>query len=305
MKIGIDIGGSHVAIGLINENGKIIAKEDKDLNNDLQSKDYCKKLVDTIIELISKILEENKIDIKGIKLIGIAIPGTVSDTHIIKAKNLHIKDFNIVSEINKYFNIPIVLRNDAKCAAIAEKEYGSLKKYDDAVFLTIGTGIGGAVYLGGKLLKPKKYEGFEIGHMVIKKDGIKCNCGRKGCFEKYASIKTFKDRIQSKFNKKNLTGREINELLTDKYYQREAEEVINEYIDDISIGLANLINIFEPEVISIGGGFVHFKDILLEKLINKLNKEDMLFNNQAVPKIITAKLKNDAGIVGSVIEYKD
>ncbi len=305
MKIGIDIGGSHVAIGLINGNGKIIAKEDQDLNNDLRSKDYCKKLVNTIIELITKILEEKKIDIKEISLIGIAIPGTVSETHIIKAKNLHIKDFNIVSEINKYFNIPIVLRNDAKCAAIAEKEYGSLKKYDDALFLTIGTGIGGAVYLGGKLLKPKKYEGFEIGHMVIKKDGIKCNCGRKGCFEKYASMKTFKDRIQSKFNNKNLTGKEIKELLTDKSYQKEIEEIIDEYIEDLSIGLANLINIFEPEVISIGGGFVHFKDILLEKLVNKLNKEDMLFNNQAVPKIITAKLKNDAGIVGSVIEYKD
>jgi glucokinase len=305
MKIGIDIGGSHVAIGLINGNGKIIAKEDQDLNNDLRSKDYCKKLVNTIIELITKILEEKKIDIKEIRLIGIAIPGTVSETHIIKAKNLHIKDFNIVSEINKYFNIPIVLRNDAKCAAIAEKEYGSLKKYDDALFLTIGTGIGGAVYLGGKLLKPKKYEGFEIGHMVIKKDGIKCNCGRKGCFEKYASMKTFKDRIQNKFNNKNLTGKEIKELLTDKYYQKEIEEIIDEYIEDLSIGLANLINIFEPEVISIGGGFVHFKDILLEKLVNKLNKEDMLFNNQAVPKIITAKLKNDAGIVGSVIEYKD
>lgn len=305
MKIGIDIGGSHVAIGLINGNGKIIAKEDQDLNNDLRSKDYCKKLVNTIIELITKILEEKKIDIKEIRLIGIAIPGTVSETHIIKAKNLHIKDFNIVSEINKYFSIPIVLRNDAKCAAIAEKEYGSLKKYDDALFLTIGTGIGGAVYLGGKLLKPKKYEGFEIGHMVIKKDGIKCNCGRKGCFEKYASMKTFKDRIQNKFNNKNLTGKEIKELLTDKYYQKEIEEIIDEYIEDLSIGLANLINIFEPEVISIGGGFVHFKDILLEKLVNKLNKEDMLFNNQAVPKIITAKLKNDAGIVGSVIEYKD
>lgn len=305
MKIGIDIGGSHVAIGLINGKGKIIAKEDQDLNNDLRSKDYCKKLVNTIIELITKILEEKKIDIKEIRLIGIAIPGTVSETHIIKAKNLHIKDFNIVSEINKYFNIPIVLRNDAKCAAIAEKEYGSLKKYDDALFLTIGTGIGGAVYLGGKLLKPKKYEGFEIGHMVIKKDGIKCNCGRKGCFEKYASMKTFKDRIQNKFNNKNLTGKEIKELLTDKYYQKEIEEIIDEYIEDLSIGLANLINIFEPEVISIGGGFVHFKDILLEKLVNKLNKEDMLFNNQAVPKIITAKLKNDAGIVGSVIEYKD
>ena len=305
MKIGIDIGGSHVGTGLINLNGRIIAKEEQDLDNELKDGNYSKKLLDTIIETIAKVLEKKKIDIKEISLIGIAVPGTVSDTHIIKADNLHIKDFNIVSEINKYFNIPIVLRNDAKCAAIAEKEYGSLRKYDDALFLTIGTGIGGAVYLGGKLLKPKKYEGFEIGHMVIQKNGLKCSCGRKGCFERYASMKAFKQMIQKEFRKENLTGKEIRELLENNQNLEQLDKVINEYISYLSTGMANLINIFEPQTISIGGSFVHFKDILLDRLEKKLNEKNILFNNQTVPKITMAKLKNDAGIIGSVIQYTD
>lgn len=305
MKIGIDIGGSHVGTGLINLNGRIIAKEEQDLDNEVKDENYSQKLLDTIIETITKILEKKKIDIKEISLIGIAVPGTVSDTHIIKADNLHIRDFNIVSEINQYFNIPIVLRNDAKCAAIAEKEYGSLKKYDDALFLTIGTGIGGAVYLGGKLLKPKKYEGFEIGHMVIEKNGLQCNCGRKGCFEKYASMKAFKNMIQKGFGKENLTGQEIKKLLEDNQNLEKTEKIVDEYIEYLSTGMANLINIFEPQTISIGGSFVHFKDILLEKLEKQLNENNMLFNNQEVPKITMAKLKNDAGIIGSVIQYTD
>ena len=304
MKIGIDIGGSHVGIGLIDQRGSIVEKEEQDLCNDLQEENYGQKLVETIIELITKILEKKQIDIKEISLIGIAIPGTVSNTHIIKADNLHIKDFNIVSEINKYFNIPIVLRNDAKCAAIAEKEYGGLKKYDDVVFLTIGTGIGGAVYLGGKLLKPSKFEGFEIGHMVIKKDGLQCNCGRKGCFEKYASMRALKDKLQKELKNEKLTGEEIKELLSSNNNER-VEKIINEYIENLSIGIANLINIFEPQTISIGGSFVYFKDILLDRLVKKISEKNMLFNNQEPPKIITAKLKNNAGIIGAVIEYKD
>lgn len=305
MKIGIDIGGSHVGTGLINLNGRIIAKEEQDLDNEVKDENYSKKLLDTIIETITKVLEKKKIDIKEISLIGIAVPGTVSDTHIIKADNLHIKDFDIVSEINKYFNIPIVLRNDAKCAAIAEKEYGSLKKYDDALFLTIGTGIGGAVYLGGKLLKPKKYEGFEIGHMVIQKNGLKCNCGRKGCFERYASMKAFKQMIQKEFGKENLTGKEVKELLENNKNSEQVDKIINEYISYLSTGIANLINIFEPQTISIGGSFVHFKDILLERLEKKLNEKNILFNNQSAPKITMAKLKNDAGMIGSIIQYTD
>ena len=305
MKIGIDIGGSHLGIGLINSNGKIIAKEEKDIHNNAKNKNYGEQLVEAIIELITKILEKKKIKIQEISLIGIAVPGTVSNTHIIKADNLHSQNFNIVSEINKYFNIPIYLRNDAKCAAIAEKEYGGLKKYDDALFLTIGTGIGGAVFLGGKLLRPKKYEGFEIGHIVIEKNGIQCNCGRQGCFEKYASMKALKDTVQKEFNRENLTGRELKEILIDENNKPKTDVIINEYIKNLSLGLANLINIFEPETISIGGSFVHYKDLMLDKLIKKLNEKNMLFNNNGAPKIVMAKLKNDAGIIGSVIEYKD
>lgn len=304
MKIGIDIGGSHIGIGLINANGTIIAKEEKDIANRQKNESYGTVLVQTIIDLITTILEKSKMKIQDISLIGIAVPGTVSNTEIIKADNIHIRNFDIVSEINKYFNIPVSLRNDAKCAAIAEKEHGGLKKYDDALFLVVGTGIGGAVFLNGNLLKPKKYEGFEIGHMVIEKDGLQCNCGRKGCFEKYASMKTFKDSVIKEFELDNDTsGKEIKEFIEKN--PEKSEKIIDEYIENLSIGIANLINIFEPEIVSIGGGFVYYKDIFLDRLIKKLNQGNLLFNPNNVPKIVAAKLKNDAGIIGSVIEYKN
>ena len=301
MKIGIDIGGSHVGIGLINKAGKILAKEEKDLVASLKRENYTKILVNTIVDLITKLLEEQHVNITSVELIGIAVPGTVSETDIVKAENLHIKNFNIVSEINKYFNIPIQLRNDAKCAAVAEKMYGSLSKEEDAVFLTIGTGIGGAVFLEDKLLRPKKYEGFEIGHMTIKKGGMKCNCGNCGCFERYASMRVLKEKI-SKLYKKELTVVELKEILLNIDKNDKVEKIVDEYIEDLSIGIANLINIFEPEIISIGGSFVYYKEQLLDRLKDKLSNDDLLFNDRKIPKIVVAKLKNDAGIIGSVIE---
>ena len=300
MKIGIDIGGSHVGVGLVDRAGKIILKKEKDLVAALQKKDYNEILINTIVNLITNILDEGKIDISQIELIGIAVPGTVSDTEIIKAENLHIRNFDIVSEINKYFNIPIQLRNDAKCAAVAEKMYGSLEKYEDAVFLTIGTGIGGAVFMGDKLLKPKQYEGFEIGHMIIKKGGIKSNCGNLGCFERYASIRELKEKI-SKLYKKDISSIELKEILLNMSKNEKVQRIVEEYIDNLSIGLANLINIFEPEVISIGGSFVYYKEQLIDMITLKIKNENLLFNDRSIPKIVTAKLKNDAGIVGSVV----
>ena len=300
MKIGIDIGGSHVGVGLVDRAGKIILKKEKDLVAALQKKDYNEILINTIVNLITNILDEGKIDISQIELIGIAVPGTVSDTEIIKAENLHIRNFDIVSEINKYFNIPIQLRNDAKCAAVAEKMYGSLEKYEDAVFLTIGTGIGGAVFMGDKLLKPKQYEGFEIGHMIIKKGGIKCNCGNLGCFERYASIRVLKEKI-SKLYKKDISSIELKEILLNMSKNEKVQRIVEEYIDNLSIGLANLINIFEPEVISIGGSFVYYKEQLIDMITLKIKNENLLFNDRSIPKIVTAKLKNDAGIIGATL----
>lgn len=298
MKIGIDIGGSHVAVGLISYNGAIIAKSEANISNNLQQNNFEDTLINTIIQQINKVLEEGKTDITKIDLIGIAVPGMVSKTSIVKAENLHIKDLEIANEINKYFNVPIKLRNDAKCAALAEKEYGSLKKAKDAIFLSLGTGIGGAVFLNENLLVPKKYEGFEMGHMVIKINGIQCNCGRKGCFEKYASMRVLKEKVAKKIGKENITGEELKILLEDN--NNSINEIIEEYIDNLSIGIGNLINIFEPEIISIGGSFAYYEKTLLNKLIQRLEKEE-LFNKNNIPKIVIAKLKNDAGMIGAVL----
>ena len=301
MRIGIDIGGSHVGIGLIDKAGKIVRKEEKDLVAATKKNNYDKTLVSTIIDLMTKILKKENVDITKIELIGIAVPGTVSETHIVKAENLHIKNFNIVAEINKYFNIPIQLRNDAKCAAVAEKMYGSLSDSQDAVFLTIGTGIGGAVFLGDKLLRPKKFEGFEIGHMVIKKGGIRCNCGSQGCFERYASIRVLKEKL-SKLYKKELTILELKEILLNVEKNNKVKRIVEDYIENLSIGIANLINIFEPEKISLGGSFAYYKAQLLPRLKDALSNGNLLFNDGELPEIVVAKLKNDAGIIGSVIK---
>lgn len=300
MKIGVDLGGSHIAVGLINNMGKIVAKEEKDIRLDMIQGEQYQDLVDLIIELINKVLEDNKTDITKISLIGLAIPGVVSDTHIIKASNLGIENFNIVSEINKYYNVPIKLRNDAKCAAMAEKNYGSLKKSQDAIFLTLGTGIGGAVFLNDELLKPKKHEGFEIGHMVIQKDGVQCTCGRKGCFERYASMKALKEQVAKELNLGQITGEEFKDVLEKNKENAKVNEIIDEYIKNLSLGISNLINIFEPEKISIGGSFAYYQDILLEKLKKEIQNEK-IFASIELPKIVVAKLKNDAGIVGAVL----
>ena len=117
-------------------------------------------------------------------------------------------------------------------------------------------------------------------------------------------MKALKDKLQKELKNENLTGEELKELLLNNNNGK-VEKVLDEYIENLSIGIANLINIFEPQTISIGGSFVFFKDILLDRLVRNLKEKNMLFNNQEPPKIITAKLKNNAGIIGSVIEYKD
>lgn len=300
MRVGVDIGGSHVAVGLINQTGRIIAKSEKDISTNINEENLSEVLIDLIVEQIQTVLEKAKTDITSVNLIGIAVPGMVSKTNIIKAENLHIQNLPIVKEINKYYNIPIKLRNDAKCSALAEKEYGSLKKANDAIFLTLGTGIGGAVFLNGELLVPNKYEGFEIGHMTIEKNGIECNCGRKGCFERYASMKVLKEKLAQKLGKEEILGEELENLLQNSK-EFKIDDVIDEYIDDLCTGIASLINIFEPETISIGGSFAYHEKTLLKRLKKRLEKEEV-FNKDNMPKIVIAKLKNDAGIVGSVLK---
>ena len=171
MKIGIDLGGSHIAIGVVDNQGRIIEKQEKRLLK--KDKENIKKVIEEyIVQTVERFEKEYKIT-----EIGIAIPGTVANGMIIKSVNLGIENYNIVDKLNEKLSYKIKIRNDAKCAAIAENEYGSLKKYKRAVFITLGTGIGGAVIINNELLDTGKLPGCEIGHMVVENDGVLCNCG--------------------------------------------------------------------------------------------------------------------------------
>ncbi len=295
MKIGIDMGGSHVAIGIVNENGKIIEKFEKDIKT---VGDQAKAEISTyIIEIISKIKENHNIE-----KIGIGSPGTPRDGVLTNLINLKIKEFDISSILMEHFDIPVLLKNDAKCAGLAEKTYGALKEYQDAVFLCLGTGIGASVFMNGKELKPIQNPGMEIGHMVIDKNGIKCNCGKTGCFETLCSVKRLKDKLIDEMNlSKKVSSKELLEILKWRAKEENIKKILEEYIDNLNIGLSNIIDIFAPQAICLGGGFVYFEEILYKPFLEKYYNERKSFYKDRIPDIKLALLGNDAGIIGATI----
>ena len=295
MKIGIDLGGSHIGIGVIDEDGKILQKKETDLKiekNSSKVEQFIKTyLQSSVKELIQKY---------SIETIGVASPGTPKNGKITSLVNLGIQELDIIEILQEISHLPIKVHNDAKCAAVAEKRYGSLKEYSDAVFLCLGTGIGGAVFLNNQLLEAKRNPGFELGHMIIQKDGKLCNCGKRGCFETYCSIKRLKNELINLLElKQEVTGQELLEILKQCKEEGKIQEIIDNYVNDLMIGLSNLIDIFEPEAICLGGGFVYFKDILYKKLLEKYQTECIVFNKQEMPDLKLAMLGNDAGIIGA------
>lgn len=148
------------------------------------------------------------------------------------------------------------------------------------------------------MLKSKMQTGFELGHVIIEKDGKQCTCGNKGCFEAYASMKVLKDNIKKRKNLKEVTGKELENIIRND--NSDINDIIDEFIDNLKVGLTSHINIFEPEAIAIGGSFVYYKDILLDKLVNKMERENFTFN-RSNPKILIAKCGNDAGMMGAVL----
>ena len=302
MNIGIDLGGSHIGIGLVDNNGKIVSKTDTEIIVD-KIEDIENYIIENIVANIYKLLDIKELKLSEVGYIGIGVPGEPSNGVIKRMVNLGIQNFDIVGTLKKkleYKNIGI--RNDGKCAGIAEKMYGSIKEYEDAVFLCIGSGIGGAVFINNKLLNPKRHSGFEIGHMVIKKDGNVCKCGNKGCFETYCSIKYFRNKIISSTDNANITSKNFLEFLSNNKDDESIKILIEEYLEDLIIGLDNIVNIFEPEAITLGGGFSYFREVFFDRLQDKFNNANGLYNKDNIPMLKLAVLGNDAGIIGASID---
>lgn len=169
--------------------------------------------------------------------------------------------------------------------------------------MCIGTGIGGAVFLGGNFLKPKRNAGFEFGHMIIGKDeNQKCKCGNTGCFEAYCSKLKFKFQMQEILGIKEYIGaKDLIAKVNENLENPAVKELLDEYVNNLAIGIANIINIFEPEAISIGGSMSHYDSLILNRLREKLNNGEYLFNKANPPKILTAQAGNDAGIIGATL----
>ena len=290
MNIGIDIGGSHIAVGVVNDQNEIVFKEEHNWTEE-EKINLLKSVEEYSKQYIRKILEKNE----DITKIGIGFPSAnIIDGVITKWG----KTINLPKILTEEFNIPTYLKNDVKCSALCEKNIGSLKEYDNCLFMTLGTGIGGAYFYKNELVKPNKYQGFEIGHMIIDKNGPECKCGNRGCFEECASMRIFRSKIERLFNIEKVTSHKLVELMEKKEKEEQVNNIIEEYIEYLSIGLINLINIFEPDAISIGGSFSYYAPIFMNRLKEKLEQN---FRNRGIPDILIAKYENDAGIIGAAM----
>lgn len=297
MKIGIDLGGSHIGFGVI-ENETILEKYEKDFTD--EDKAHIIEVIEEYI--VGKVKElEEKYDIESI---GIAIPGSVKDGNILKMVNLGIYNYNIKQSLGEKLNKQINVRNDAKCACLAEfcdivKKDESLKSAN-IVFLSIGTGIGGGVIYNGKLLEGHNFEGYEIGHMVIKESGLPCKCGKYGCFERYGSILEYKNKVKQRLNiPQDVHGDSLREILDN--HKQEILDINETYISDLALGISNLVNIFEPDIIVLGGGFAHFSYMFKDKIKDTLINSTLLFNRRENIDLRIAQLGNDAGMIGATL----
>lgn len=303
--IGIDVGGTSVKLGLFDDKDNLISR------GSFPTK-VVDKLVNDIVKNIHKIFDDNNLNIKELKGIGIGFPGHVDGEAgvVVYSNNLVAHDFPIVKKIQEQINVPIRISNDANVAAFGEYEYGIGKEYNNIVFVTLGTGVGGGIIIDGKMLEGKNGAGAEIGHMVISTNGQLCSCGRRGCFETYASALALirnarvamSNNPSSKLNKAVKNPEELNgQIFFDVLLKGDkvASIVFENYIEDLAEGLTNLANIFRPDAIILGGGISYRGEVLMEPLQQRLAK--MIYGGQwnARVELMISELKNDAGIYGA------
>lgn len=292
MKIGIDLGGSHIGVGLVNENNEIIIKKEHNWTTK-EKEDFDNSIPAVCIQLINQVMVEN--NISDIEKIGVGYPyKNIINGIIYKAE----RTFNLPKILSNEFKVTTYLKNDVKCSALCEKTIGNLKDYNNCIFMTLGTGIGGAYFYKNELVTPNKYQGFEIGHMIIEVNGRKCRCGKNGCFEEYASMRIFRKEIEELFNIENVNSYKMFEIIKSNEKQNEVNKIIDNYLNYLSIGISNLINIFEPDAICIGGSFSYYAPIFMEKLKEKVQEK---FKNREIPDLLLAKYANDAGIIGAAM----
>ena len=304
--IGIDLGGTNIVAGVVNEKYEIIAKAKTPTNRPRPVEDICADMARVALEAVALA----GLTIDDIQSVGVGSPGTVnSDTGVIEyANNLDFNDAPVASLIRKVIDKPVYCENDANAAAYGEFVAGSVKGANNAVCITLGTGVGGGIIIDGKIYSGFNFAGAELGHMVVEVDGPKCTCGRHGCFEVYSSatglIRMTKEAMDANPDSKmhEMMGDHVSGRLAFNAMRAgddAAKSVVDKYIKYLAAGIANTINIFQPEILCIGGGVCNEGDALLIPLKEAVDKEIYTRNGAKKTEIVIASLGNDAGIIGA------
>ncbi|MBQ3552670.1 MAG: ROK family protein [Clostridia bacterium] len=307
-RIGIDIGGTNVAMGILNDNMEIIAKS----TERFLRADGALGVVRRIHSQATRLIFEAGLTLDNISEIGVAVPGSIDINKglVHDAFNLGFCDVPLRDMLYEAFGAHKIIRviNDADAAANAELRLGALYGRQTAVFLTLGTGVGGSLIIGGRLFCGGLGNGTEPGHMTLKYNGSKCSCGRRGCAETLcaASSLTIAAKRQRKIARSSPLYSMKNGKLTAKLVVEVAQRGIepalrlfDEYIETLAAYIASLINLLDPEIVCIGGGMSNTGDFLLEKLKPRVY-ERCFFKKHA--EIVIAYFKNDAGIIGAACE---
>ncbi len=302
--VGIDLGGTNIVAGVVDEKYNIIAKASTKTNCPRPDKDMAKMAL--------KAVDNAGLAIDQIEWIGIGTPGIAnSSTGIIEfAGNLGFNNTPMVKYIRETIDKPVFIENDANAAAYGEYVAGSAKGAKNAVCITLGTGVGAGIVIDGKIYAGSNFAGAEVGHTVIEVDGAQCSCGRKGCFEAYSSatglirmtkeaIAENPDCIMAKMAEER--GKVTARTSFDSMREGDsvAKAVVDKYIKYLAAGITNTINIFQPDVLCIGGGVCNEGDPLLLPMKAIVEKENFARNSEKKTDIVIAKLGNDAGIIGA------
>ena len=311
--IGIDLGGTNIKVGLVDENYNIVQKATAKTNLPRPADSIC----GTIVELIWQCLNAAKVTIGEVNSIGIGTPGVANRNSgiVLYSCNLDFHNTDLRTLLKQRLDKPIFVENDANAAAFGEVLAGAGKGYSDVVVVTLGTGVGGGIIIGGKIYTGFNFCGAELGHTVIEFNGRQCGCGRKGCFEAYSSatalINMTKEAMEA--NKESamwgLVGGDIEKVDGKTAFDgmrandEAAKGVVNMYIEYLGCGLTNIVNTFQPEVMLIGGGICKEGENLTKPLYEIICRDMYCIDEKQSTKLDICKLGNDAGIIGAAFLY--
>ena len=312
--VGIDLGGTNIAAGICDENLNIVIKGSVPTN---AARDP-ELIVKDMAALVDSLAKEANISLSDIAYVGIAAPGSINpDSGMVEySNNIRMSDFPICDIFKKYSPIKeIYIANDANAAALGEALAGAAKGAGVSVMITLGTGVGGGVIMNGKIFAGGlNHSGTELGHTVLVSGGRQCTCGRRGCWEAYSSATALSKMTKEKMTELQLKGGPSLMLGKEKADgsvsarvafaamkegDPHAKEVCDEYIRYLAEGITNMINIFQPHVLCIGGGVCNEKEYLTVPLIKIVERDQYTRANKIKTKIVTATLGNDAGIIGA------